>query len=160
MPLRLAASITSVPAGASIGLSLMVSLTKSGMKNKNPGIGIWLKPRIWDLGFGIWLSSCHHQLRCSFIRARFSKQVRFKLVAKFFHDGDGGQRRGIAQRAERPPQHVLREIADQDDIVALAEPVVKTLQDLSQPRGSFAAGNAPAAALVGVEAHDAQRGFH
>src|ERR1700730_7656829 len=102
MPLRLAASITSVPAGAAMGLSSMVSLTKSGMEKTNPGFGIWY------LGFGIWLNSCHHQLRCSFIRARFSKQVCFELVAKFFHDRDGGERRCITQRAEGPSQHVLR----------------------------------------------------
>ena len=29
-----------------------------------------------------------------------------------------------------------------------------------QPGGAFAAGDAPAAAFVGVEAHDAERGFH
>ena len=94
------------------------------------------------------------------VGARLAVQVIFEFVPELLHDGDGRHGRRIAQRAERAPQHVLRNIADQVDVRARSLPLMEAGQDLFQPRRAFAARDAPAAAFVRVEAHDAQRGLH
>src|SRR5207248_1390216 len=49
---------------------------------------------------------------------------------------------------------------DQIDIFTPAQASVKTLQHFTQPGGSFAAGNTPAARFVRIEMHDAPRHIH
>src|SRR6516225_6392235 len=84
----------------------------------------------------------------------------FKLVAKLFHDADGGHGCGVAERTKCAAQHVRGKIADKADVFRPAVARVKTVQSLLQPGGSFAAGNAPAAGFMGVEVHDAASHVH
>src|SRR5260370_16031152 len=80
-----------------------------------------------------------------------------EFVAPLLHDADGRQRGGIAERAERAPQHILGEVADKVDIFGTPEAGMEAIEHLAQPGGPFAAGNAPAAGFVRVEMHDAPR---
>src|SRR5215472_11199724 len=64
--------------------------------------------------------------------ALLSVQVRFELVAEFFDDRNRRHRRGVAQRAERAAQHVLRNIADQIDIRLRALSGMKARENLAQ----------------------------
>src|SRR6266852_6201113 len=83
-----------------------------------------------------------------------------ELVAPLLHDADGGQRGGIAERAERATKHILGEVADKVDIFGSPEAGMEAIEHLAQPGGPFAAGNTPAAGLVRVEMHDAPRHVH
>ena len=87
-------------------------------------------------------------------------KMRFELVAELLDDRDGRHRRRIAQRAERPAQHVLRNSPIRSMSLVRPAAVVEAVEHLLQPGGAFAAGDAPAAAFVRVEPHDAQRGLH
>ena len=92
------------------------------------------------------VASSGHSARC------FSKSSR-----ELFDNGDGRHRRRIAQRAESPAQHVLRKLAQQRDVVLAPAAFVESAAESSQPGGAFAARDAPAAALMRVKPHDAQR---
>jgi len=74
-----------------------------------------------------------------------------ELAAEFLHDADCRHRRGVSERAERPPQHVLRKLADHVDVFRAPQASVKTIQDLLQPACAFAARDAPAAGFVRVK---------
>ena len=69
-------------------------------------------------------------------------------------------RRRIAQRTERPTQHVFRQVLNVVDVFLHAAAGMKTHQRLLQPVRALAAGNAPSAALVLVELHRPQRELH
>src|SRR5260370_8105110 len=83
-----------------------------------------------------------------------------EFFAPLLHDADGGQRRGVAERAEGAAQHIFGEVADEVDVFRTPETSVKTIEHLAQPSGAFAAGDAPAAGFVRVEMHDAARHAH
>src|SRR6266446_6156160 len=83
-----------------------------------------------------------------------------EFFAPLLHDADGGQRRGVAERAEGAAQHIFGEVADEVDVFRTPETSVKTIEHLAQPSGAFAAGDAPAAGFVRVEMHDAARHVH
>src|SRR5258708_7108426 len=67
------------------------------------------------------------------------RQALFEIVRELIDDGDGGHGRRIAQRAERPAQHVFRKFAQQRHVFVLPAAVVEGVGDLAQPGGSFAA---------------------
>src|SRR6266851_2192660 len=83
-----------------------------------------------------------------------------EFVAPLLHDADGGQRRGVAERAKRAAQHIFGDVADEVDIFGTPEAGVEAIEHLAQPGGAFAAGDAPAAGLVRVEMHDAAGHVH
>src|SRR5579871_1679374 len=126
MPFCFAASITSVPGAALIALPSMVRLTGSGMDFRSLTVA------------------------ARFIGARPVVQVRFELVAELFDEGDGGHGSGVAEWTEGAAEHILRKLAHERDVAFAAHAVVHALQNLAQPGGAFAAGDAPAAALVRV----------
>src|SRR5690242_7106792 len=92
-------------------------------------------------------------------RARLAVQMIFKLFSELLHKSQRWHGRGIAKRAERAAYHVFGEVADVVDVLGCAEPRVEPRQRLLEPVRSFAAGDAPAAALVLIEADGAQREF-
>src|ERR1700683_3476488 len=128
MPLPLAASITSVPAGVVSFSSLIVNVICfiSGMRV---------------------LGSSHDHLR-GFERT-FPAKVVLKFVPPLFHDTDGWQCRCVSQRTERAAQHVFRKLINQRNIFGAASPVMKTVEQFTQPRRALAARNAPAAGFGG-----------
>src|SRR5713226_3704942 len=83
-----------------------------------------------------------------------------EFVAPLLHDADGGQRRGVAKRAEGAAQHIFGEVADKVDIFRAPEAGVEAIEHLAQPGGAFTAWNAPAAGFVRVEMHDAAGHVH
>src|ERR1035438_4702257 len=189
MPTVLAASITRVCGGTLTARPSMVRLISSGMGPRlNRGMGRiapWAnrvqptnsKGGNWwqydaQTGYshpipkgGNWwqspfCASYGHRAFTVLVRARSAVQMVLEFLPELLHDRDGRHGGGIAQGAERPAQHIPRDIADQVDIGARARPIVEASQNLLQPGGAFAARDAPAAAFMGVEAHDAQGGFH
>src|SRR5579859_442775 len=92
-------------------------------------------------------------------RAEPAFQVCFKFAAPLVDDGHGRDGRGVAQWAKGAPQHVLGQVFDVVDVLAQPPAVVEAGKRLLEPVSAFAAGNAPAAALVLIELHDAQREF-
>src|SRR5712692_2749774 len=92
------------------------------------------------------LQRCGHNF-CGLVWAA-PFQVLLKLVSPFLHDADGRQRSGVAQGAERSPEHVLAELANQRDIFLTATAVVEAVEHLAQPGGALAARDTPAARLV------------
>src|SRR5271170_405479 len=105
-----------------------------------------------------FLVSSQNHLR-GFISA-FPVEVVFKFVAPFLDDADGGQSRGIAERAESAPEHIFRKLVDQRNIFRASAAVVEAVQQFAQPGGAFAAGDAPAAGFVRVKMHDAAGEVH
>src|ERR1041385_3679688 len=83
--------------------------------------------------------------------------MRFKFAAPFIDNRHGRNSRSIAQRAESPAQHVLRQVLDVVDVLAQAAAVVEARERLLEPICSFTARDAPAAAFMLVELHHAQR---
>src|ERR1700683_5215512 len=83
-------------------------------------------------------------------------QMIFEFLAKLLDDRDRGHGGGVTQGAERTAQHVLRKILDVVDIFLHSAAGMKASQRLLQPIGPFAAGNAPSAALMLIELHDAK----
>ena len=83
-------------------------------------------------------------------------EIVFKFVAELFDDADGGHRGGVAQRAEGAAQHVFGKVADHNDVALRACSLDESGEQLFEPGGAFAAGDAPAAAFVLVEAHNAE----
>src|SRR6266849_5315152 len=122
MPVRRATSITSIPGGTTTSRSLIFSVICfcSAM----------------GLGSG-------HNFR-GLVRA-LAAQVLFKLMPPFLHEADRGQRRGVAQRTECTPQHVLGQLVDQRDIFAAPAAFVEAVEHLAQPGRAFPTRNAPAA---------------
>src|SRR5271156_5277780 len=119
--MRLAASITSVPAGTETFCSLIVKLICFGSAMCSQ----------FEL-------SKHQQI----IRGpvgTFAFQVVFKLILPFFHDADRRHRSSIAKRAKSFAQHILSKLADQRDILTRATAIVKAIEHLAQPRGAFTA---------------------
>jgi len=90
----------------------------------------------------------------------FPVQMVFKFVAPFLDDADGGQSRGIAERAESAPEHIFRKLVNQRDIFRATAAFVEAVEHLTQPGGAFAARNAPAAGFVRVKMHNAAREIH
>src|SRR5205085_11149526 len=134
MPTRFAASINSMPAGASTGISSIVSLTGSAMNLYNRQLVI--------------------------VRTGLAFEMRVEIVAEFFNEGDGRQRGGVTERTERAAEHILSELTDQHDVAALPHAFMEPHEEFAQPRGAFAAGDAPAAAFMRVEADNPQQGLH
>src|SRR5215469_11379542 len=110
-------------------------------------------PRASCLYFRSFALPCANECSCGFISAP-SLQMTFKLPAPFFHDADGRHGRGVAERTEGSPQHVFGKIRDELDVFLTPQTGVEALQCLPQPRGTFAARNAPPARFVGIEVHD------
>src|SRR5258708_39802941 len=107
--------------------------------------------------------SNHRQLtdnRRRIKRTRPSLKVRLELASPLVHDRYGGDGGGVAQWAESSPQHVLREVPDVVDVLLQSCSGVEAGQRLLEPVRPFAAWDAPSAAFVLVELHDAQREFH
>src|ERR1700684_4583274 len=90
-----------------------------------------------------------NELRGTVVGA-FAVEMVLKFVPPLLHDADGWQRRGVAQRAESTPQHILGQLVDQRDVFFAAQAFMEAVEHLFQPGGAFAAGNAPAAGLVSV----------
>src|SRR5665213_2901844 len=136
MPTLRQASISNVPAGAVRIFPSTVKVT-SAIRLQRP------------LNYGQFNMFCE--------RARLAVQVILKLLAEFLHKGNRRHCRGITQRAERPPQHVFRQVLDVVDILGLAKSGVEPRQRLLQPVSALAAGNTPAATLVLVKTDCPQR---
>src|SRR5687768_6440165 len=85
-------------------------------------------------------------------------QLGFELVAELFYDRDRWQSRRVAKGAKRPAKHVLGELAHQVDVLRAADTGVEARKHLLEPGCSFAARDAPAAALMRVEAHNPESG--
>src|SRR5216684_6347603 len=85
--------------------------------------------------------------------------MRFKFAAPFVYDRHRWDRRRIAQRTERPAQHVLGQVLDVVDVLLQPAAVVEARERLLQPVRAFAARNTPAATFVLVELHNAQGKF-
>src|ERR1035441_5377687 len=90
-------------------------------------------------------------------RAGLAVQMVLELLAELLHKGQRGHGRRIAQRAKRPAQHVLGKILNVVYVLRRSKAEVEASDRLLQPVGAFAAGNAPAAALVLIEADGPQR---
>src|SRR5580658_10951332 len=84
----------------------------------------------------------------------------FELVAPFLDDAHRGQRGGVSERAEGAPENVLRKLGDQRNIFLSAGTCVEPVEQFLEPRGAFAAGDAPAAGFVRIEMHDAAGDVH
>src|ERR1700746_384952 len=82
-----------------------------------------------------------------FERARPSFQVIFKFFPEFFHKRDGRHRGRVAQWAERPAQHVFRQVLDVIDILLHAAACMEACQCFLEPVGAFTAGDTTAAAF-------------
>src|ERR1700690_712896 len=109
MPTVLHASISSVPAGAVTFLPSTVSVTSA--------MGKLVREN--------WLFFRHARL---FVWARPAFQMVFKLFAELLHKRNSRHRGRIAQRTERPPQHVLRKILHVVDVLHHAAAGVKSNQ--------------------------------
>src|SRR5579864_5448037 len=111
----------------------------------------WRAASISSVPFSAW--TCFPSMvsvTCSLMlhRHRLARgQIFFEILRELLDNGNGRQGRGVAQRAERPPQHVFGKFAQQRNILAPALAVTVALQNLAQPGGAFAARDAPAAAL-------------
>src|SRR5580658_7466946 len=138
MPALRQASISSIPKGAVSFFPSTVKVT-SAIRLQRP------------LNYG--------QLNMFGERAGFSVQVVFKFLAKLFHKADGGHGRRIAQRAESAAHHVFRQVLNVVDVLGRAEAGMESGNRFLQPVRALAAGNAPAAALVLIEANRAERKF-
>src|SRR5262245_11390811 len=82
--------------------------------------------------------------------------MRLKFAAPFIDNRHGRNRRGIAQRAESPAKHVLRQVLYACEVLAQAAAVVEARKRLFEPVSTLAAWNAPAATFVLVELHHAE----
>ena len=85
-----------------------------------------------------------------------SGDVILELLTEFFDEGDGGHGGGVAERAEGAAHHVFGEVLDVVDVLGVAAALVDAGEGFLDPVGAFAAGDAPAAALVLVELDGAQ----
>src|SRR6202035_1848226 len=94
------------------------------------------------------------------VRARPAFQMVFKFLAELFHKRYRGHRGRVTERTKRTAKHVFRQVLHVVDVLLHAATIVEPDQRLLQPIGPFAAGNAPAAALVLVKLHGAQCEFH
>src|SRR5579884_2382186 len=153
MPAAFAASITRVPGAAVTAFPSIVSFTGSAIalnsfRSHRGRVGT---PRRAE---GPRTASCGHHF--VLVGARFAVQMIFEFAAELLHDGEGGHSRGIAQRAESAAHHVARNIADQVDVALGAAARVEAVENLAEPGSTFAAGNAPSAAFMRIEAHDPQ----
>src|ERR1700730_15178775 len=83
----------------------------------------------------------------------FPVQMILEFVPPLLHDADRRQGRSVSERAECAPEHVVRRLLDQGDIFCAPTAFVKAVEYLAQPRGAFAAGDAPAAGLMCIEMH-------
>src|ERR1700731_3039014 len=81
-------------------------------------------------------------------------QMIFEFVPPLFYDADRRQGRSVSERAERPPEHIFRELVDQANIFGAPTAFVKAVKHFAQPCGAFAARDAPAAGLMRIEMHD------
>src|SRR5215472_5576441 len=144
MPTALQASISSVPAGAEIDLpsTVMVTLFTSDIR-------ISSRQNRQFLHAALWLK-----------RTGPSFQVGFELVAPLVHNRYGWDCSRVTQRAKCSSQHVLRQVLDVVYVFFQTAAVVESRKRLLEPVCTFATGNAPAAALVLIELHDAQSKFH
>src|SRR5579883_3671903 len=145
MPTVFAASMTSVPGAACTARPSIVRFTRSaieiriqetGVRSQNAG------PPDSCLLTPVSLPSNSHQRAMLLVRARLSVQMIFKFVPELLHDRDRRHGRGIAQGAEGAAEHVLRDVADQVDVVLRAAAFVEARQDLAQPRRALAARDA------------------
>src|SRR5437867_9640303 len=84
-------------------------------------------------------------------RTRTAFQMGLEFAPPFIDDGHRRDGRGVTQRAEGPAKHVLRQVLDVVDVLAQPAAVMETRERLLEPIRAFAAGNAPAAALMLVE---------
>src|SRR6266481_4076534 len=156
MPALLQASISKVPAGAVTFLPSTVMFT-SAIKSS---LVVRRWPKIVSVG-GVNQRPTtgflrQHRLRRFLKRARLAVQMILKLLPKLLDERHGRHGRGITQRAERPAQHVFRQVVHVVDIFFHAAARVKANQCLFQPVRTFAAGDAPAATLVLVKLHGPQ----
>src|SRR5437660_7021768 len=176
MPTLLQASMRSVPAGAVTFLPSTVRFTSA----------ISVAPasrRLWRARLA--LAPCHHHetlrafarklagetpaLRVHrklldhaflLVRARPAFQVLFELSAELLYECDRRHCCRIAQRAECPSQHVLREVLHVVDVLLQTAASMEPDQSLLQPVRPFAAGDAPPAAFMLIKLHGPQREFH
>src|SRR3954447_26226308 len=148
MPAFLAASITSVPGAASTCCPSIVSFTRSAIHNLLPiPMQIHTRPlnqinslRTFPVQIctGVYLNA--YQRALFLVRTRLPVQMVFKLVPELLHDRNSRHRRRVAQRTEGPPEHVLREVADQIDVALDPAALMEPHQDLPQPGRALPAG--------------------
>src|SRR5262249_3023115 len=97
------------------------------------------------------LPRTEQQFVAGFVVGATAVQVVLKFIAPLLHDADSGQCCRIPKRAESTAKHVPGKLAHQVYVFTAAKSFVETVQHLSQPGRSFAAGNAPAAGFMGVK---------
>src|SRR5215475_9475022 len=141
MPADLQASMSSVPAGATIFFPSTVNDTSA------------------------IFSVCQHRKLLHagsfFLEGAGSAfQVILELFAELFYESNGRHGGGIAQGTKRAAEHVFRQILDVVDVFFQAASGMETRQCLLEPVRAFAAGNAPSATFVLVKLHGAQGELH
>src|SRR5882762_10136656 len=82
--------------------------------------------------------------------------VVLELLAELLYESEGRHGGCIAEWAEGAAHHIFGEVLDVVDVLLAAAAVVDAGEGLLDPVGAFAAGDAPAAGLVLVEADDAK----
>src|SRR3954454_14190038 len=114
MPTFFAASMTKVPGAACTSCQWFVSFTRSAI-----------------------LPLDRHQPPRLLVGTRLPVQVILEFVPELLDNRNGRHRRRVAPRTKYPPEHVLREIADQIDIAPHAAALVETRQNLLEPGRAF-----------------------
>jgi hypothetical protein len=109
--------------------------------------------------FDLFQCSNHGQLNMFGERAGLAVQVVFELFAELLHKAKRGHGCCVAQWAEGAAHHVFREVLNVVDIFGNAEAGVETGERFFEPVRTFAAGDAPAAGLVLIEADSAESEF-
>ena len=90
------------------------------------------------------------------LASRAAGDVVFELFAEFLYEAERGHRGGVAERAEGAAHHVFGEVLDVVDVLLCAAAGVDAGEGLLDPVRALAAGDAPAAGLVLVEADGAE----
>src|SRR4051812_14110694 len=84
----------------------------------------------------------------------------FKLLPPVLDNGDSGKCCCVTECAERPSSHVIGQVHHLIDVFPHSTSIVETRERFLQPIGTFTTGNAPAATLVLIELHNAERNLH
>src|ERR1700684_854011 len=119
--MRLAASITSVPAGTATFCSLIVKLTCfcSGISSSN------------------FVRLSHHQQILRAPVSALALQMIFEFIPPLLHDADRRHRRRITKRTESFSQQVLSKFADQRNIFAASAAIMEAIEHFAQPSRAF-----------------------
>src|ERR1700726_721697 len=136
MPMRRAASITSVPGGTVTSRSSIFRVISFESAIFVPG------------------SSTHACQHVGWLKGTLAGKMLFEFVSPFLHDTDCRHGGGVSQRAKRFAEHVFRQFANHRNVFGPRAAGVETIEHFAQPARAFPAGNTPAAGLVRVKVHD------